>query len=208
MVAADQLLLNQWIANRDAQAFKILTTRYCKIVYGTSLRILRSTSDAEEVTQDCFVALATAQAGPQGSLGAWLHRVATHKSLNRRRSDSRRREREDAYARARAATTEAQWDDISQFIDQSIEALPEKIRMAVVAHFIEDESVTSIASRECVTHGAISQRIHRGVEMIRERMQRNGISIGVAAMAAMLSQQASAWPAVPANVSAWLGKLA
>lgn len=208
MLATDQVLLSRWIANRDAQAFKTLTTQYCKIVYGTSLRILRSASDAEEVTQDCFVALATARTGPQGSLGAWLHRVATYKALNRRRSDFRRREREHAYAQARATTTEAQWDDISQFIDQSIEALPDKIRMAVVAHFIEDESVTSIASRECVTHGAISQRIQRGVEMIRERMRRNGIPIGAAAIAAMLSQQASAWPAVPASLSARLGKLA
>lgn len=208
MSTADQTLLSQWFARRDAQAFKTLTKRYCAAVYGTSMRILRSPADAEEITQECFTALAMAHTGPTGSLGAWLHRVATHKALNRRRNDQRRREREERFIRERASIAVAQWDDISQFIDQSIEALPEKIRATIVAHFIEDESVTAIAESEGVTHGAISQRIQKGVELIRERMRQNGIPIAVAALAAMMSQQASAWPPVPASLSASLGKLA
>ena len=208
MSTADHLLLTQWFLQRDAQAFKTLTKRYCAIVYGTSMRILRSPADAEEITQECFAALATARSGPTGSLGAWLHRVATYKALNRRRSDQRRREHEEQFIRARAQITEAHWDDISQFIDQSIQALPDKLRTVIVAHFIEDESVTAIAESEGVTHGAISQRIQKAVMLIRERMKQNGIPISVAAMMAMLSQQASAWPPVPASLSAGLGKLA
>lgn len=208
MQSADHVLLSRWIVNRDAQAFKSLTVKYCSMVYGTSVRILRNASDAEEVTQECFAALASASKSPHGSMGAWLHRIATYQALNRRRADHRRLQRELQFVRLRGQSAEATWDDLSQFIDQSIEALPEKNRIAVVAHFIENESVTGIAAREGVSHSAISQRIQRGVELIRERMRQNGIPIGAAALTALLAQQASAWPSAPATVSASLGKLA
>ncbi len=208
MQSADHVLLSRWTVNRDAQAFKSLTVKYSPMVYGTSVRILRNASDAEEVTQECFAALASASKNPHGSMGAWLHRIATYQALNRRRADQRRLQRELQFARLRAQSAEVTWDDLSQFIDQSIEALPEKNRIAVVAHFIEDEPVTTIAAREGVTHSAISQRIQRGVELIRERMRQNGISVGAAALTTFLAQQASAWPSAPTTISASLGKLA
>ena len=88
----------------------------------------------------------------------------------------------------RAHTTEIEWDDISPFVDQCIESLPEPLRSNIVAHFIEDETLTAIAAREGVTHSAISQRIRKGVELIRDRMRRNGIPIAAAALGAMFSR--------------------
>ena len=96
MSDTDQILLNRWISDRDAQAFKRLTTKHCGMVYATCLRILRNAADAEEAAQESFAALATVSRGPDGAMGAWLHRIATNQALNRRRADGRRRERESA----------------------------------------------------------------------------------------------------------------
>lgn len=208
MQMTDHTLHSRWIHGRDAQAFKALTTKYCAMVHGTCLRILRNTSDAEDITQECFLALASADRSPEGSMGAWLHRIATYRALNRRRNDQRRREREALYTSGRDAATEAAWDDIDQYIDQCIEALPEQVRNTIVAHFFDHESVTEIAARESVTHSAISQRIKKGVDLIRGRMKQNGFPVGGAALTAFLSLEASAWPNVPAHLTDRLSRLA
>lgn len=205
MHTADEQLHRLWITQRDAQAFRALTSRYCAMVYATCVRILRNPADAEDVTQECFIALARTPRGLSGPMGAWLHRVATYQALNRRRSESRRRVREERYAPQAAA--EGRWEDIGPFVDEAIDQLPEKIRVAVVAHFVEDVSVTLIAQREGVTHGAISQRIRKGVELIRERLREKGVVVSITAFSALLAQNASAAPAPAALVSS-LGKLA
>ena len=67
------------------------------MVYSTCHRVLHNASDAEEVAQDCFEALASGRAKPTAALGPWLHRVATNRALKRLSSDKHRRAREKAY---------------------------------------------------------------------------------------------------------------
>ncbi len=208
MSTADQFLLNQWISNRDAQAFKSLTSKYCGMVYGTCVRVLRNAADAEDVTQECFLTLASVPRGPRAPLGAWLHAVATHKAKNHRRSEHRRRAREERYARAAVTSTVMHWDDVSPFVDEAIEALPNKVRVAIVAHFVEDQAVTAIAAQEKVTHSAISQRIQKGVLLIRARLQEKGIAITASALAAMFTEQAFAMPIEATDLSLKLGRIA
>lgn len=208
MHTADHYLLNRWILQRDAQAFKELMTKYSAMVFGTSVRILRNAADAEEVTQECFAALANSKQGPQGSMGAWLHRIATNQALNRRRTELRRSAREDRFAKASDESIEIKWCDISEHIDEAIERLPEGIRTAIIGHFFEDETVTQIAARECVTHGAISQRIQKGVALIREHLRQKGIAAQVLVLSALLAEHAAAWAPVPPRVTASLARLA
>lgn len=208
MSPADQFLLNQWISKRDAQAFKSLTSKYCGMVYGTCVRVLRNAADAEDVAQECFLTLASVPRGPRAPLGAWLHAVATHKALNHRRSEQRRRSREDCFARTARTSTVMHWDDVSPYVDEAIEALPAKVRVAIIGHFVEDQAVTAIAAQEHVTHSAISQRIQKGVLLIRERLNEKGIAITASALAAMFTDQAFAMPIDATDLSLKLGRIA
>lgn len=85
----DQALLLQYATSRDADAFKQLVRRYSTLVYSIACRVTGNRTTAEDVTQDCFFALARQAASIKGSLPAWLHRVALNLSLNVTRDEAR-----------------------------------------------------------------------------------------------------------------------
>lgn len=93
----DSILLKRWMEQGDAEAFRELVTHYADLAYATAVRILRNPTDAEDVTQDVFLTLAQ-RADAKQSLGAWLHRVATNKSLDARHAGIRRKKRESGWS--------------------------------------------------------------------------------------------------------------
>ncbi|MCP4639916.1 MAG: sigma-70 family RNA polymerase sigma factor, partial [bacterium] len=204
---SDATLLKRWSRNRDAEAFKTLATKYAGVVYGACLRILHNRADAEEVSQECFQTLASTDRPPSGPFGPWLHRVATNRALDRARGERRRRERESRYVEARSDAVETTWDDVYEYVDAAIEGLPEKLRMAVVAHFIEDQTHEAIAAEEGVSRAAITQRVQRGVEQIRETLGKRGIVVAASALS-VLMKVGMAEAAMPPTFTASLGKLA
>jgi DNA-directed RNA polymerase specialized sigma24 family protein len=89
----DITLIKRWNDSRDPDAFAELVRCYAGLVYGSCLRILRNTSDAEDVTQECFMKMGSAPVHVSASLAGWLHTTATRRAINQLRSDSRRSRR-------------------------------------------------------------------------------------------------------------------
>ena len=88
MSPLDIELMERWTHQRDPEAFKQLTIRYGPMVYGTCLRILRNSADAEDAVQDCFLKLVKQHTPLRSSLAGWLHRVAVSCALDRLQSRS------------------------------------------------------------------------------------------------------------------------
>jgi len=88
----DLCLLHQYATTGDAEAFSAIVQTYQDLVYSVCLRVLRNAADAEDATQDCFLELARKAAKVKSSVAGWLHRRATHHSLNLvKRAAARRR---------------------------------------------------------------------------------------------------------------------
>ncbi len=208
MASTDHLLLERWTAHRDAEAFKAICDRYASMVYATCQRVSRNRTEAEDLTQDCFEALATTASPPKGHLGPWLHRVATHRALNRSRGERRRRERERAYVKAQAGAAPLAWDDIHDLIDEAIEKLPEKPRVAIVGHFIEGKTHAAIADELGISRAAVTQRIRRGIAGVRKQLKRQGIPIVVANLSVLFEAHLAEAAAVPASVQSAIGRVA
>lgn len=201
----DATLLQRWTARRDAEAFDAIVDRFAHQVYGTCRRILRNDADAEDVAQECFFALSRAAGEVHTSLGGWLHRVATCKSRDRIRVDARRRLREHEYGAAGRRAVVPDCDDILEHVDAAIESLPETTREVIVAHFLGRKTHVEIASELGVSRRAVSYRIERGLESIRQDLGRRGVTCSAAVLGASLAADASA---APASLMAILGKLA
>ena len=101
---SDTTLLRRWQRYSDSEAFAELVGRHSAMVFTTSNRILRNNADAEDVTQECFMELGGIRTLLGNSLGGLLHTLATHRSLDRLKSESRRREREIRFAMGRPAS--------------------------------------------------------------------------------------------------------
>jgi len=206
MSPADQVLFDQWITRRDANAFTRLAEKYAAMVYAVGRRITGNAHDAEDVAQAAFEALASERRAPKVHLGAWLHRVATYRALNHLNAENRRAEREARYERERPKHTEIGWDDIYELVDEAIAALPDKQRDVVVAHYLEGKTHDAIARELGVSRPAVTQRVQAGVAGIRAVLGKRGVTLTLAALGGLLANGAEA--AAPAALAAQLGKIA
>lgn len=201
----DTALLERWTARRDAEAFDEIVRRFADQVYATCRRILRNDADAEEVAQECFLLLVRSGGEVRSSLGGWLHRAATTRSLDRIRSESSRRAREQVYVEATTQAAEASWDDIQDHVDAAIDRLPDSTRAMIVAHFLGRKTHAEIAAEQRMNRRAVSMRIQRGLDTIRRELARSGVTVAATALGAFFAANASA---APPSLKASLGKLA
>ncbi len=183
---SDTELWQAWRERGDAEAFTTLVERHLDMVYATARRILRNSHDAEDVAQDCFVTLLKGRVRVRGSLGPWLHRVARHRSLDKIKGEVRRRGREHVYHDGQADADEAALDDTLAHIDAAIDALPADLREAVVGRFLEGKTNQALGAALGVGESTIRFRVTKGVDAIRARLEKNGVVLPVAALAAVL----------------------
>lgn len=208
MLQQDLALVEKWRARRDADAFAAIVARHASLVYATSLRITRNRADAEDIAQECFVALAEGKAKIRSSLASWLHSVATHRSLDRLRSDRRRKLREQRSPGKETPSDEVDvsWSDIRGYVDEAMAELPEKLRFPLIAHFLEGQSYQAIAETLDVPRSTVASRVHKGLDLVRRNLSRRGVRATSASLSALLT--ANAIKAVPSALAAALGKLA
>ena len=85
--AAEPTELIAAAADGDARAFEHLYRLFSPRIYGLCLRLTGQREAAEDCTQDSFVAAWRALAGfeQRSRFSTWLHRIAVHAVLARRR---------------------------------------------------------------------------------------------------------------------------
>jgi RNA polymerase sigma factor (sigma-70 family) len=206
MNLAEQMLLQRWADERDAEAFAEIVKRYAGLVYGTCRRVLRNEKEAEDVAQECFVKLAQVRRTTIGSLGGWLHTVATREALNRVKADRRRTARETAYASAQPHHVEITWDDLQDWVDEALEALPEELREPVIRHFLQGETHDAIARDVQASRSTVTRRIAQGIEEIRSILRMRGVAVPAAALSAGMAVHMA--EAAPGSLRAALGRYA
>ncbi len=209
MNLSDNAALRRWIAQRDAEAFRVIVQRHAGIIYATCRRILRNDSEAEEVAQECFETLVrTNEQDLPNKLGPWLHGTATYKCLMRLRAEGRRRQREAQYAAMQSSETEPKWNDIYSYVDEAIAELPEEIRSPVVAHFLYGQSHGKIARTTGVPRRTVSNRVKKGLDLIGKSLRKREIIVPAAGFASLLSAGLAEAVTVPVPLLNSLGKLA
>ncbi len=207
MGQTDAMLFEHWLRDRNPDAFKLLATRYAAMVYHTCRRILDNPTEAEDVTQECFVILASTSKPIGGYLAPWLHRVAYNRSLARLRAENRRRDREVRYAAEQPVARDMAWDEIGGHVDEAIAELPDKLRVPVVAYFLDGQSHEGIAQALGIPRSTVTYRVDKGVECLRKSLKGRGVSVAGTVLAGTIKANAAA-AAVPSSVVANLGKLA
>jgi len=206
MTSRDRELLDRWTTAGDAQAFDTLVSVYSGLVFSACRRVLRDERAAEDMTQECFLQLAYKTPEIRTSLGAWLHKVATRQSLNEARHETRLKRREQEYSESTSLSVEMGWDDIQVFIDEAVDALPDDLRVPIVASFLERKTHAVIATEMGLGRSTVSQRIEKGINAIRDELKENGVKVASTSLAGMLTAQAV--EAAPVGLAAALAKIA
>lgn len=206
MTQAEQSLVERWVLHRDADAFARIVAEHSAMVYSTCLRLLRSAADAEDVAQECFLALASGRTRVRVSLGAWLHTLATRRSLDKIRSTRRREQRERRSAESTAPHQTIGWNDVQEYVDEAIAGLPAKYQSVLVAHFLEGQSFEALGSKLALPRSTVASRVQRAIELVRADLRKRGVPVQPSVLAAVLA--APIGQELPRGLALALGKMA
>ncbi|MBL9173939.1 MAG: sigma-70 family RNA polymerase sigma factor [Verrucomicrobiales bacterium] len=211
MTATDSQLLNRYAGDRSEDAFSELVRRHLDLVYSAALRqVDGDNAAAADVAQAVFTDLAR-KAGhltSHTSLTGWLYTSTRFLAANARRSEERRRLREQ---QALAMNTlspapegEPDWDRLRPVLDDSLAALSEQDREAVLWRYFERRSHAEIGTRLGISENAARMRVERALEKLRTHLTQSGIPSTSTALGLVLSRQAVL--AAPAGLSDRISK--
>ncbi len=190
----DGQLLEGFITRRDEAAFQALVRRHGPMVLGVCRRVLHHAQDAEDAFQAAFLVLARkANAiGRRELVGNWLYGVAYRAALEVKAARRRVRERQvSAMPEPEAVARAEVWPDLRPVLDQELNRLPDKYRVAVVLCDLEGRTRREVARQLGVPEGTLSGRLTTGRRMLAGRLTRHGFALSSGALAAVLSPGAA-----------------
>ena len=197
----DRQLLDQFSCGRDEEAFAELVRRHGPMVLGVCRRVLGDGHAAEDAFQATFLLLVrkSGTLREPDLLASWLYGVACRTAMKARARASRQRKTEQ---RADAMVpTDPSLDvtmrELQTFLDEELDALPEKYRAPLILCYLEGKTNLQAARELGWPAGSISRRLARGLELLRARLTRRGVTVSALALALLMSQEAAA-AAVPA----------
>jgi RNA polymerase sigma factor (sigma-70 family) len=205
---SDLQLLQQYAKSHDADVFADLVTRYAGMVYATCLRVTGNVHAAEDASQECFLQLARQAGSIRQSLAGWLHCKAVSQALTDRRSEARRKRREEGSARihTKASSDEPTWAEISPYVDEALAGLPRELRDVLVRHYLQRKTQAEVAEELRVDQSTVSRRMAKGLKSLRSALKRRGVIVTSAVLGIALGAHTSS--AAPAALTIALGKMA
>jgi RNA polymerase sigma factor (sigma-70 family) len=170
----------------DAQAMAWAYERWAGQVHGMAVRAFGSGPDAEDITQQVFVAAWTGRAGykpESGPLPAWLVGICRHKIADTwARREKQRRETEAAASQLRAgpapvtAGVDTAVADRVLVLDE-LDLLGQPQRGIIELAFFEDLTHAQIATRTGLPLGTVKSHIRRTLERLRSRLEVDGAAL-------------------------------
>ena len=177
----DRALIDAVLAG-DRQAFGHLVERETRSVYRACLRILGRPHDAEDVTQESFVAAfrAIRTYRGEGSLRAWLLRIATRQAFRRL---AQRRATVALAAIPEPTLADGSGDPTRVLVDlesrreirDAVTALPEPYREVVALRFFADLSLAEVAEATGRPLNTVKTHLRRGLERLRPAFGTGGV---------------------------------
>ena len=178
-------LLMRFRLFEDEDAFTTLVRRHSQIVYQVCRRILRHEQDTEDAFQTTFLILAKKANSLKkyNSLASWLYRVARNTAIAAAQHRSKNQTeylQQEPPATYKETLEQIGNQELADALDVELCKLPEKLRNPLVLYYLEGKTRKQIArTLDCTVH-AINSRIARGQRMLRSKLLRRGVSLGLA----------------------------
>lgn len=167
------------VATGDEAAFASLYDATARRVYGLVLRVLRSPSQSEEVTQEIYLEVwrhAGKYDPDRGSPLGWLMTLAHRRAVDRVRSSQAATVRDESYE---ARTREVHFDTTAEAataqleahrVRQALERISEVQREAVSLAYLHGYTHREVAARLDLPLGTAKTRIRDGLIRLRDQL--------------------------------------
>jgi RNA polymerase sigma-70 factor, ECF subfamily len=159
------------------QEFEARLVESSTLAVRVAYSVLRHREDAEDVAQEAFARAYRSfpQLRDRNRFRSWLVRMTWRLAINRWRADRRRSARESLHAEAArpGPTTEQAFDERRRAAElwRAIDALPGKLRIAIVLASIEGHDVAEVAALLRVPEGTVKSRLFLARQRLKEQLQ-------------------------------------
>ena len=193
--AADQELLQRFIATNDEAAFRVIAERHGPMVLGVCRRALGCPFDADDAFQATFLIFARKADSIRktASLGGWLHGVAMRVAGRVQRDRKRRLRHEQSPKQPRLQPTTADemtWAEVRTGLDEELQHLPENYREVLVLCYLEGKTRDEAAQQLGLTQSAVHGRLERGRKLLADRLTRRGLTLSAGLLAVAVAPAA------------------
>ena len=196
---SDAALVARFARLRDQRAFAELMRRHGPMVLGVCLRKLGQRQDAEDALQAVFLTLSAKARTLRRvrSLSGWLHNVAVRISLNLLKMNRRREQGLRSFQERQSDKKEARLCQFSEVVDEELAQLPARFREVIVKCDLQGYTRSEAARRLSLPAGTVDSRLNRARTLLRDRLLRRGVTIGVGGVAGAMARVAEAAQEMP-----------
>ena len=169
-------LLERFAAG-DLEAFEALFRQHQNEIYRWTVRIVRDTGAAEDLTVETFWRIYRARHRFDPSAGnfrAWARRIATNAALDHLRHAGKETELSEDYPAA-AKGDSAVSRELRGHLRRAFLELPAKYRLVATLALIEDEPYNEIAETAGISAALVKVRVFRAVRMLRKKLSSLGL---------------------------------
>jgi len=178
--AALAVAIGRWHEDALAEAFR----RHAGAAYALARRVLGDATAAEEVVQEVFLRLWNAPDrydAERGTMRAYLLAQAHGRAVDRLRSDTSRRRREERDAAAAVdATPDVEGEVIglavAEHLKGAVDALPPDERRAIELAYFGGHTYREVAVLLSQPEGTVKSRIRSGLKRLRDGLVDAGVT--------------------------------
>jgi len=177
----DAEILQAWRSG-SSQAFGIFYDRYGELVYRLSLRILNSSQEAEDLTQEIFILLSrnTTYDSNRGAIATFLTVLTRSRAIDRLRKTRSQQQHLQKWEQSISLEHEpsnsslmenASLAERSEKVKSALANLPDKHRQVLEMAYFDGLSQTEIAKALNTPLGTVKSWARNGLIRLRESLQ-------------------------------------
>lgn len=174
----------------DEKGFELLLKKYRNAVFSICYRMVRNTTDAEDLAQDVFIRTFSVldRYNPAYPFSSWLYRITSNLCIDFIRKNRAgmvsldqpvRGEEGDMPrqlpSKAVGPDRQAESREMMDALEDAIATLPEHYRIIVILRHQEQLSYEEISDNLGIPLGTVKARIHRARNMIKGYFEANGL---------------------------------
>jgi RNA polymerase sigma factor (sigma-70 family) len=169
-------LLERFAAG-DLEAFEALFRQHQSEVYRWTVRIVRDTGAAEDLTVETFWRIYRAHERfdpAAGNFRAWARRIATNAALDHLRHARKETVLSEDYPVAPGADSVVR-SELRGHLRRAFLELPARYRLVATLALIEDEPYDEIAEAAGISVALVKVRVFRAVRILRKKLSSFGL---------------------------------
>jgi RNA polymerase sigma-70 factor, ECF subfamily len=169
----DYLLIR--VGRGSKEALSILFRRHARPVFNIAQRILRDSSEAEDLLQELFLFIfqkANLFDPEKSSAQSWIIQMTYHRAIDRRRYLGSRQHYRSEELNDECLQTSRGQVSIDEVMGRALllklrQELPAEQRQTLELHFLEGYTFREIAEQTGLTYGNVRNHYYRGLERLR-----------------------------------------